>query len=448
MTFEQLLQMMNLLAILVVGILVSDCECSAMPMFARRYNVPCSTCHTSPPRLNETGYRFRAAGFRMPEELGNATEISTKLSDHIGFRLQPRVDVIHSSIGPLTKNESDVELFASEGYLWYGPISKHFSASAKVTFWPEESSETEQHERLEGTLRFDYGSADNFIDIRAGVPHPLEGFGGSESYSVSNTKPFIQELKTANFNQDTFFTPLGLHQMALTAGYYHKRTTIKGSILSGMRLLVDNNDNELEPFGRKEPFTTAIHGSDGGPDFQLFFNQILHPDGGNVSVYYYKGRSLLPRLDLLPPRASSDAFDEATHLTKEEAATVPFFRNNFHRLAFYAGYPIKKVSLLGGVQYGRDTIGKGGHFSSWGSFVESNVKLINDISVAGLRFDWFDPARAKPNNEGSGITPYINVWLRSQLRIAAEYQHRVRRRGPFVPERKDNQFQLRLYWIK
>ncbi|HKE56516.1 MAG TPA: hypothetical protein VKB46_07440 [Pyrinomonadaceae bacterium] len=434
--------------VLLLGILVVSGECSAMPMFARRYNVPCSTCHTSPPRLNETGYRFRAAGFRMPEELGHALEGKQDLLNHIGFRLQPRVMVVHSAIGTATKTENEAQLFASEGYLWYGPISKHFSASAKVTFWPEESTETEQHERFEGVVRFDYGSSDNFIDIRAGVPHPLEGFGGSESYSVANTKPFIQELKTANFNQDTFFTPAGLHQMAVAVGYYHKRTTIRGAVLSGMRLLEDHEHGDLEPFGRKEPLTESMTGSDGGPDVQVFFNQILHPDGGNFSVYYYNGRSMLPRLDLLPPPEVTDPFDNATRVAPEEAADLQFFKNNFQRLAFYAGYPIKKVSLLGGIQYGRDEIGSGGHFSSLGDFAEANVKILNDISVAGVRFDWFDPARVKSNNEITGITPYINIWLRSQLRIAAEYQYQVTRRGPIEPNRRDNIFQLRLYWIK
>jgi hypothetical protein len=297
-------------------------------------------------------------------------------------------------------------------------------------------------------LRFDYGSADNFIDIRAGVPHPLEGFGGSESYSTSNTKPFIQELKTANFDQDTFFTPLGLHQMAITAGYYRKRTTIRGSISSGMRLLVDEKDGELQPFGRKEPFANSLRGSGkGGPDFQVFCNQILHPDGGNVSLYYYNGRSTLPRLDLLPERLATDPFDDSTRLTPEEIANLTFFKNTFHRLAFYAGYPIQKASLLGGIQYGRDDIGSGGRFSSLGYFAEANVKILNDLSVVGARFDWFDPARTKHDNEMTGFTPYVNVWIRSQLRIAAEFQHRATSHGLLKPERRDNAFQLRLYWI-
>src|SRR5262247_1802288 len=99
MGLESLLRVM----VLLLGILVVSGECSAMPMFARRYNVPCSTCHTSPPRLNETGYRFRAAGFRMPEELGHALEGKQDLLNHIGFRLQPRVMVVHSAIGTATR---------------------------------------------------------------------------------------------------------------------------------------------------------------------------------------------------------------------------------------------------------------------------------------------------------------------------------------------------------
>lgn len=448
-TLNQGLRGLAVVLLVIFGTYLSDRHTSAMPMFARRYGVPCSTCHTSPPRLNETGYRFRAAGFRMPEELGHNIEKSSKLTDHLGFRLQPRFDVTRSTIGAAHKSSHDAELFASEGYLWYGPVSKYFSAMAKVTFWPEESSETERHERLEGGLRFDYGNADNFVDLRAGVPHPLEGFGGSESYSVANSKPFIQELKTANFDQDTFFTDVGLHQMAFTGAYYHKRTTIRGYVARGMRLLFDKETHEIEPFGKKEPFTKALPGSEnGGPDFQVFFNQILHPDGGNVSVYYYNGRSSLPRLDLIPRTGPTDPFDESTTIRPEDVANLTFFRNNFHRLAFYAGYPIKKVSLLSGIQYGRDQIGSGGHFSSLGYYAEGNVKILNDISVVGARFDWFDPARSKDHNEIIGITPYVNVWLHSQLRIAAEYQHLAARRGPLQPVREENGFQLRLYWIK
>ena len=453
---------------------------SAMPMFARRYGVPCSTCHTSPPRLNETGYRFRAAGFRMPEEIGQKPDDqSRKITNHIGFRLQPRFLVTRTSAGGRTETDHDVNLFAAEGYFWYGPISRYFSSSLKVTVWPEESNETELTERIEGALRFDYGNADKFIDIRAGVPHPHEGFGGSESYVVSDTRPFIQELKTANFNQDTFFTPIGFHMTGVSVGYYHRRTTIRGQLLSGLR--VREKDGEVEPFGRKEPFTHALPSSNkGGPDFQLFFNQILHPEGGNVSLFYYNGRSYLPRVDLLPDGASaagaearagaelaalrsfndlraqppSDPLSRSVAAGVQAAATpadvanLPFFKNTFHRLAFYAGYPIKRVRLLYGIQGGRDEIGAGGHFTSLGHFAEAMVTAFNDISAVGVRYDWFDPARNKDHNEMNGITAYMNVWLHSELRLTPEFQHAVIRQGVLAPSLTENRFQMRLYWIR
>lgn len=446
-----------------------------LPMFARRYGVPCSTCHTSPPRLNETGYQFRAAGFRMPDELGKSGESKHKLSDHIGFRLQPRYDLRRSAEGSRVETSQKVNLFAAEGYLWYGPISKYFSSNLKITFWPEESNETELTERVEGTLRFNYGKADNFIDIRAGVPHPLEGFGGSESYVICNTKPFIQDLRAANFNQDTFFTPLGFHQTGVSVGYHYKRTTVRGQLLSGLRLKAEE-DGRLEPFGRKEPFSQALRPSDkGGPDFQLYFNQILHSEGGNLSAYYYKGQSYLPRFDLLNQSPSLAVRHGASALaaalqsrfanslpsagivpvslqaTADAPATLenlPFFKNNFHRLAFYAGYPIKKVNLLYGIQHGQDTIGSGGHFNSLGQFAEVSLKVVNDLSAIGVRYDWLDPARGKDHNEMKGITAYVNLWLHNELRITPEYQHLVFRQDASHPNHTDDAFQLRLYWVR
>jgi hypothetical protein len=451
-----------------------------LPMFARRYGVPCATCHTSPPRLNETGYQFRAAGFRMPDELGGSGEIKRKLSDHIGFRLQPRYDARRSAEGSKVETRQKLNLFAAEGYLWYGPISKHFSSNLKITFWPEESHETELTERLEGAIRFNYGKPDNFIDVRAGVPHPLEGFGGSESYVICNTKPFIQDLRAANFNQDTFFTPLGFHQTGVTMGYHYKRTTVRGQLLSGLRLKAEE-DGELEPFGRKEPFSHALRPSDkGGPDFQLYFNQILHHEGGNLSAYYYKGQSYLPRLDLqnqpqslavrhgaasglstlqgrfagshssgplLAPGIAT-ASPQATADTPASLENLPFFKNDFHRLAFYAGYPIKRVNLLYGIQHGQDTIGGGGHFNSLGHFAEVTLKVVNDISAVGVRYDWMDPARNKDHNEMKGITAYVNVWLHNELRITPEYQHLVFKQDASHPNHTDDAFQLRLYWVR
>ena len=459
-------------------------DAKAIPMFARRYGVPCSTCHTSAPRLNETGYQFRAAGFRMPTEIGKPAggDHPFKVTDHIGFRLQPRYDVTRTSVGSQSHTAQRARFFAGEGYLWYAPISKYFSSNVKVTIWPDEDNETELTERVEGTLRFTYGNADKFIDIRGGVPHPHEGFGGSEAYVVSDTRPFIHELRSANFNQDTFFTPDGFHQAGGSVGYYHKRSTIRLQVTDGIR--VRDHDGKLQPFGRRDPVTDALPQSNkGGPDFNFFFNQILHHQAGNFSVQYYNGRSYLPRLDLLPPgtpgsvaelgpqpgdvssvsRMLSLADNRMALRSKGigpgrselgepaeplQLSNLPFFKNSFDRLGIYAGYPIKRVNLLYGVQRGRDTIGTGGRFTSLGTFGEAMIRCFNDISVVGARFDWFDPARNLDHNEMKGITAYVNVWLHSELRVTPEYQHLVFRQGVGELNRTDDRFQLRLYWVK
>ncbi len=44
-------------------------QASAVPQFARRYNLKCSACHTIVPVLNEQGYMFKRLGFHLPPAL-------------------------------------------------------------------------------------------------------------------------------------------------------------------------------------------------------------------------------------------------------------------------------------------------------------------------------------------------------------------------------------------
>src|SRR5215472_9233672 len=93
----------------------------AMPLFARRLGVPCSTCHTSPPRLNETGYKFRAAGYRMPEEIGKGGENKPfNFFDYNGVRLQGRLDATSTKIGPNDTQKNKFSLYAAELYSFTG----------------------------------------------------------------------------------------------------------------------------------------------------------------------------------------------------------------------------------------------------------------------------------------------------------------------------------------
>ena len=53
----------------------------AVPGFARQHGVPCSSCHTAWPQLNETGRQFKELGYRYPEDLEEEKSFSDLFED-------------------------------------------------------------------------------------------------------------------------------------------------------------------------------------------------------------------------------------------------------------------------------------------------------------------------------------------------------------------------------
>src|SRR6202166_4173154 len=50
----------------VLGIFLSTCSpASALPAFARKYGMPCSSCHDSWPRLSPFGQQFKDNGYQL-----------------------------------------------------------------------------------------------------------------------------------------------------------------------------------------------------------------------------------------------------------------------------------------------------------------------------------------------------------------------------------------------
>lgn len=50
----------------VLGVLIFSSSSRAIPAFARKYNLSCTSCHTKPPRLNPFGEVFNMNGFQIP----------------------------------------------------------------------------------------------------------------------------------------------------------------------------------------------------------------------------------------------------------------------------------------------------------------------------------------------------------------------------------------------
>jgi hypothetical protein len=96
----QLLRTIALLA-LIFGLV--DTPVEATPEFARTYRVDCSFCHSSPPRLNERGLRFLAAGYRLdgrepvgtiPLAVWNTADLEWRQSSDLVKGFPSRVELI------------------------------------------------------------------------------------------------------------------------------------------------------------------------------------------------------------------------------------------------------------------------------------------------------------------------------------------------------------------
>lgn len=390
---------------------------SAMPMFSRKLGVPCSTCHTVIPRLNETGYKFRAAGFRMPENIGKAEEKAFELGDYFSGRLQARYDANRTKTGTVSSHNNQLTFHELTLYPATGAWGKNLSSLVEMSFAPEEPAELEN-----AYIRYNRGNQKAFFSARIGVFHPFEGYGASDR-PISIARPFFQRT-SSNFNQSTFFTPWGFDEAGLEVGYDYRRASVRATIFNG--LVLREEEGVLKAFAAQggslsKSSSSLAHNT---PDFQFFANQVLHPEGGALSVYYYHGNIALP-----------------------VSGTNGFFRNNFDRVGVYGSYPVAKpLLLLAGFQHGRDHLAAGGSFSSRGVFAEADFPL-HEYVVPGVRYDWFDPATNKADNQMWGVTAFVNAPLQNGLQFIAEYQHKNVQRG-LNPERKDDAFQIRFIFIK
>ncbi len=110
-----------LAATLVVATLMPP-RAEAIPAWARKYNMPCSGCHyPAPPKLNAIGIRFRWAGYRMPNEMGQDVAVD-QVSNYIAAQGQVVYGASRTGSDPVT-----TALDASDAKLWYmGPFGKHY----------------------------------------------------------------------------------------------------------------------------------------------------------------------------------------------------------------------------------------------------------------------------------------------------------------------------------
>lgn len=482
------------LVVVVLGILVATHNANAMPNFARKLGVPCQTCHSTIPRLNEIGYKFRAAGFRLPEMIGKSEEQKFELGDYFSARLQARYDtqmtnqpngaavanVINNVPGPRTTTNS-FSFMEATLYPLTGAWGKYFGSLSELSTSPEDVFEIEN-----AYVRFVFGKSDRFFTSRVGIFHPWEGFGASDR-PFSNVRALFQTVPISASGRGIpfVFQPWGLDEAGVEVGTDIKKLSLRAAVLNGTLMRWEGDPNSFLPFPAQtgpwkganqstghltKPFDSPAHNT---PDFSANATYILHSEGGGISLLYYHGNIATPThcLDGTPigktnlitgdqcgvAGASTTAPFGTVGNTDFDFSRATAFRNNFDRLALYASYPIGKHFVpQAGFQFGRDTIPIDPanfpvvpglkKFDSKGAFVEG-VFTLSQYLTAGVRYDWYKPKYAASTfNTQWAVTPYVNIPLQNGFQIIAEYQHRDFQLNA-SNHRQNDTFQARIIFI-
>lgn len=473
-------------AVLAMCLLLDVLPAGAMPMFARKYDMPCSACHTTIPRLNETGYKFRAAGFRMPATIGKDEEKKFELGDYTSARIQARYDtqVTNQPNGAPVANcpgnacgarttTNALSFMEATLYPLTGSWGKYFSSMSELSVSPEDVFEVEN-----AYVRFVKGDADRFLTARVGVFHPFEGFGASDR-PFSNARPLFQNTPISAGGRAIpyVFQSWGLDEAGAEVGADWKRLSVRAAILGGTLIRWEEEPNAFLPFPAQtgpwkganqavaalgKPYNSLGRNS---PDFSANATYILHPEGGGVTVTYYYGNVATPTQcgDGTPIGQRNATTGVACGVTAAgDVGDVDFdftaataFLNHFHRFALYGSYPLGKVHAQAGYHYGRDEIPASPTtfpanptlvtFKSNGVFVEGTY-IVNEYFTAGVRYDRFHPNTARTNTQWA-FTPYVNIPLNNGLQFIAEYQHRNFELDA-THNRQNDTFQVRLIFIQ
>lgn len=372
---------------LVVLSLIGVTNASAMPQFARRTGMSCSGCHTTVPELNQMGFNYRRAGFRLPDEIGKDVKVAG-LKDLYAARIREEFKVTGAATQGDAANTkvAPTNAFVFHEFTFYpitGAFGKYWAAESELTIGSSGAGVDLENAYIRGTFPV---MADAFVSARAGIFHPFEGYGGSDR-TVSNIRPLIYSTVVGPFA--ALGTKVGQDQEGVEVGAAYKDTTLNLAILNGY-----SSGNNAANKGDL----------DNNRDFRLFFNQMLGENAA-VSAMYLNGKT---------PYGYAGAGTDWT--------------NNYQKGAIYANYKVlgDKLNILGGYIINKDhsmvaaTHDGTDAFNSHGWYALAESKL-HEHFTGVARYETFDPNTRVARNRVSAWTLTASVPF-DEIKFLIDYQ--------------------------
>jgi hypothetical protein len=340
---------------------------SAIPAWARQYDVPCSTCHyPAPPRLNVYGHKFRRAQFRLPDEFNKEAQWKS-LANYISMRVRTRYEY-DSNEGANTVT-SGFKLNDAT-FFYAGPIGKNFSGFVELER-PGDDPEIEAVVSI-GGIR---GKPDSFATFRVGQFHTLArvGFGGLDRPTgISTPNALSRALVSGNafkLNQD---------QVGVEGTYVNGNHRVIGQILNGSDLT--------------SAATTDRSDQNRDKDFVLAYELLWGDSASGLSAFYYDGTQ-----DFLTSVVAPDVLS----MTRYGVTAAQVWKNG---LEVQGGYVVGSDDYKVAIAPPVDSVDGSGYWVEVAKYWEK----AKDLTVFG-RFESTDPNDDVDNDVRDQITLGV-VW--------------------------------------
>jgi len=345
-----------------------------IPAWSRKYNMNCSGCHyPAAPRLNATGIRFRWAGYRMPEEMGEKIDVN-QLSNYIALRGRMRLDYSKTENQPASNSFT----FNDVTFFYAGALGRRFSAFIELEREP--SGEVGLVSNILGI----WGKENRYGGFRAGQMHWLQrdGVAGFDRPTgIRTPTPFGGRI-TGGTNAIPF--NISTDQLGVEWFYVAGRNRLSAEVLNGIRPDGSGSPTDLDP----------------EKDLVVIDQFLLDERGSGVNAMGYYGT------------------------VKGINVAEPTLRSHFMRIGLTANKIVNNFELLGGFAWGKDQDlplatadikGMGYWVSGQYMFAKSSLTLFG-------RYEFVDPNTDLTDNGTTrfvlgGVVP---VGLPEYLRFALE----------------------------
>jgi len=405
-------------------VLASASPAKAIPAFARKYDMSCTSCHTKPPRLNAFGEAFHMAGYQIPK---------TKEGE---LRKKRRIGRINSEIEFLNIFALRATGNFIESYSGGKPAETNLALPREIELY------------FGGTFTNDisyFFNLSNEVDAIEGIENNLfekkTAFGlGKEFFLMFDLGPAIIGKSSGAMGGPMMMGPM------IMVGKVDPSTNFS---YSTNRQLVINNPGRVDQDGNIQRFTLAPYAfaskffglqTGDGKSLEVTRSVLYNTSGDfGLDVHAMAGQFMFQA-------GVMQGIEAGTSDVNEKKDSYLMTRMNFGGTNYFSG------SVSGLANWGNDTAMLNGQLIDWFRYgIAANVKYkLLDIYGALI----WDELSGLPANTAStfdktaiGLTIEGDLLITDQHLISVRYDHMSA--GGFIDQKADGKvltFQLRKYY--